>query len=212
MRTSVRSHNGTVVFARRSRTPPQPNRFHTLLGVCVLASAGLIHVDRSATAAQAVPRWLTDGGDAQRTGWQRAEARFTIANARTIELLWKIHLDHAPRQMHALHPALVSGAIATPDGPRSIVVVAGVSDTLFGVDATDGRLRWGRRFESRYRPGPTGYGALCPGGQLATPVLALDGRGDGAIIYAVAWDGRLHAVNVATGSEIGAPAPFLPPD
>jgi len=36
--------------------------------------------------------WLTDGGDPQRTAWQRDERIFTTANVTDMKLLWKIKL------------------------------------------------------------------------------------------------------------------------
>ena len=31
-------------------------------------------------------------------------------------------------------------------------------------------------------------------------------------IYAIAWDGRLHQINAADGSDVASPDKFLPPD
>src|ERR1044071_4933971 len=72
--------------------------------------------------------WLTDGGNPERTAWQRDEKVLTTANVKDMKLLWKIKLDNQPRQMHSLLPALVVGRVSTSAGPKQIVVVAGVSD------------------------------------------------------------------------------------
>jgi hypothetical protein len=51
---------------------------------------------------------------------------------------------------------------------------------------------------------------LCPGGQLATPVV---GPGNGAgkyTLYTVSWDGHLHELNVADGEDVAPPQKFMP--
>ena len=76
--------------------------------------------------------WLTDGGDPQRTAWQRNETILTKANVKDMKLLWKIQLDNQPRQMHNLFPPLIAGSVSTPSGDKEIAVVAGVSDNVYG--------------------------------------------------------------------------------
>ena len=39
------------------------------------------------------PEWTTDSFDAQRDGWQRSEAAISTANAKNIQLLWKVKTD-----------------------------------------------------------------------------------------------------------------------
>src|SRR5215470_18882914 len=79
--------------------------------------------------------WLTDDGDSQRTAWQRDERIITTANARDMKLLWKIKLDNQPRELHNLLPALVVGRVNTASGPKQIVIVTGVSDNIYAIDA-----------------------------------------------------------------------------
>src|SRR5260370_32453413 len=57
--------------------------------------------------------WLTDGGDAQRTGWQQHETVLSTDTIKDMRLLWKIHLDNQPREMHALFPPLIAGRVTT---------------------------------------------------------------------------------------------------
>ena len=61
--------------------------------------------------------WLTDGGDAQRTSWQRHETLISPATVKNMALLWKVKLDNPPREMHNLFAPLVIGDL----------VVAGVT-------------------------------------------------------------------------------------
>src|SRR5262249_24731312 len=128
-------------------------------------------------------------------------------------LLWTRHVENEPRQMHALLPPLVLGQVAIGNSAREIVVLAGVSDNLFGIDAASGALLWSLHFDSAFKPSVgRGYGALCPGGQTATPV-AIPGETRGTyVVYALSWDGRLRTVDPATGRETRPPEPFLPPD
>ncbi len=158
--------------------------------------------------------WLTDGGDSRRTAWQRDETIFSKDSISEMKLLWKITLDNEPRQMHSLFPVLIADGVHTSEGPKEIAIVTGVSDNLFGIDASNGELIWKKRFENTYQPeGETqAHYTLCPGGIMATPVI---GRGDTPgkyTIYAASWDGRLHRLNVADGTDVAPPAKFMPPD
>src|SRR5918996_5622559 len=114
--------------------------------------------------------WLTDGGDPQRTAWQRDEKILTMANVKNMKLLWKIKLDNQPRQMHSLLPALIVGRVNTSGGPKQIVIVTGVSDNIYAIDADKGEIIWQKRFENTWTPAASGRGAyvLCPGGITAT--------------------------------------------
>ena len=155
--------------------------------------------------------WLTDGGDPQRTAWQRHETILTKDNVKNMKLLWKITLDNQPRQMHNLFPPLIAGGVSTASGDKEIAVVTGVSDNIYAIDVAKGMLLWKKTFDSTYRDvtGGRGGGVLCPGGLTATPVLEKTARGK-YVAYAVSWDGRLRKLDVATGEEIEPPALFLP--
>ena len=72
--------------------------------------------------------WLTDGGDPQRTAWQRNETILTKDNVKDMKLLWKIQLDNQPRQMHNLFPPLIAGSVST--------VADAAQTTAVGVDST----------------------------------------------------------------------------
>ena len=182
------------------------------LGGAVFYLATLIA--QTPQTSQGPADWLTDGGDPQRTAWQRNETILSPTTAKNIKLLWKIKLDNEPRQMHALFPPLIVGRVTTTSGPKQIAVVAGVSDNLYGIDVATGTLLWKRHFDSTYTPVPGGRGGgvLCPGGQTATPVIAPTATPGKYVLYAASWDGRLRKVDVATGEEIEPPALFMPPN
>ena len=174
----------------------------TLL-LCALSGAPLVAAE-----------WLTDGGDSKRTGWQRDESILSRDSISQMKLLWKIQVDNEPRQMHSLFPVLVADGVETAEGTKEIALVTGVSDNLYGIDAKTGDLIWKKHFENTDQPqGPTQpHYTLCPGGIMATPVI---GPGDAAgrfVVYAASWDGRLHRLNLADGTEVAPPAAFMPPD
>src|ERR1051326_331255 len=69
--------------------------------------------------------WLTDGGNVQRTAWQREEKLISTATAKDIKLLWKLKLDNEPRVMHSLFPPLIVSRVNMPGGPKEIAIEAG---------------------------------------------------------------------------------------
>jgi outer membrane protein assembly factor BamB len=158
--------------------------------------------------------WLTDGGDSRRNNWQRDETILTKANVGNMQLLWKQKLDNEPRQMHSLLEPLVIGEVDTKQGKKQMVIQAGVSDNVFALDAKTGELLWKRHFESTFKPEPgdRGPSVLCPGGMTANVTIGPGEKPGQYIIYAAAWDGRLHKLNAADGEELTPPAAFMPPN
>ena len=65
--------------------------FSTAAAVLFVAAAWTAAVP----AAQATRKadWLTDGGDPQRTSWQRHETILSKNNVKDMKLLWKIQTD-----------------------------------------------------------------------------------------------------------------------
>ena len=152
--------------------------------------------------------WLTDGHDPQRTGWQRDETILTTSNVANLKLLWKIKTGNEPRQMHNLFPPLIVQRVNTPNGPKEMALLAGVSDNLYGIDVASGQIVWKKHFDSENLTGSGGI--LCPGGQTATPVVAPTATPGKYTIYAVSWQGQLHQLNLADGEDIAPPALFMP--
>ncbi len=168
-----------------------------------------------ASAQSKLADWLTDGGDIERTGWQKNETILSPTSVKNMKLLWKTKLDNEPRQMHNLLPVLIASNVKTTSGPKQIVLVTGVSDNLYALDADTGAQLWKLHFESTWTPpatGGRGAGILCPGGITATPVIGPGKAAGEYIVYAAAWDGRLHRIDLATGKEIEKPAKFMPPN
>jgi len=81
--------------------------------------------------------WLTDGGDPQRTGWQRNETILNKDNVKGLAVRWKTKLDNEPREMHSLFPPMIASNIPTRDGPKEIAIEAGSSDNIYGIDTAN---------------------------------------------------------------------------
>src|ERR1700681_2267732 len=79
--------------------------------------------------------YLMEGADNGRTGWLKGDNSFNVENVRNMKLLWKTKLDSVPREMHNLFPPMIATAVSTSGGTKEILIVAGVSDDLFALDA-----------------------------------------------------------------------------
>src|SRR5690348_10882051 len=91
--------------------------------------------------------WTTDGGDTQRSGWQKDEHILTTSNVKGMKLLWKAATGNQPRALHGLMPALVVEKVSTTAGVKQVVLVSGISDNLYAMDAADGTIIWKKHFD-----------------------------------------------------------------
>jgi outer membrane protein assembly factor BamB len=189
------------------------HRLFSKLAAATLLFVGLAFWSPQPQAQKA--EWLMDGGDVERTGWQKNETILSTTTVKNMKLLWKTKLDNEPRQMHNLLPVLIANNVKTANGNKQIVLATGVTDNLYGLDAETGEQIWKLHFQSTWTApasGGRGAGILCPGGITATPVIGR-GKADGEyIVYAAAWDGTLRRVDLATGKEIAPPSKFMPPN
>lgn len=153
--------------------------------------------------------WPTDGGNPQRTNWQKDETILTKENVGNLKVLWKLKLENTPRQMHSLFPPLIIGQVSTAGGVKQIALEAGVSDNIYAIDADKGEILWKKHFE--YPPPARNGGAtdpLCPGGLTATPVIGQPNASGVRTVYVLAGNGDLHFLNLATGEELSPAVPF----
>src|SRR4051812_25825857 len=97
-------------------------------------SIATLHAQRSAAPASAPYDWTTDGGDNQRTGWNKNETTLTKDNVKNLKLLWKIETSNQVRALHALMPVLVLGSLSTAAGPKQVGFVTGISDNIYAFD------------------------------------------------------------------------------
>ena len=161
-------------------------------------------------AAPPLGDWLTDGGDPQRTGWQRNETILTKDNVKGLAIRWKTKLDNEPREMHNLFPPMIVSNIPTRDGPKEVAIEAGSADNIYGIDTANGKVLWKKHFSyNSEKPARLG-GPLCPGGLVVTPTIGLPAANGQRTAYAVSGDGMMHFLNVADGEDVQPPADFMP--
>ncbi|NUR54660.1 MAG: PQQ-binding-like beta-propeller repeat protein [Acidobacteria bacterium] len=189
------------------------------LACAVIAPLGA-QTQPSSHAPQLVD-WLTDGGDNQRTGWNRDEQILTKANVGSLKLLWKLQTDNEPRALHSLMPVLVVGQLPTTNGPKQVGFVAGISDNLYAFDVETGKVLWQKHWTYEQPAGrggggggqpqprdPRHLGFLRPGGSSDTPVIGPPDAQGRRPIYFVTGDGTLHTLNAADGTDLQPPFMF----
>jgi len=122
-------------------------------------------------------QWLTAQADAQRTSWISSDPRISVETLSKggFELQWKVKLDNPPRGTHGLAQGVTANGV-TLFVPMSIV--AGSSNTVYGLDNDTGYTVWRRQFDLPL-PSPT---AGCAGGitSAATRIVKLDGSSTAA--------------------------------
>jgi hypothetical protein len=169
----------------------------------------------SAQSAAALHDWTTDGGDNQRTGWNRNEKTLTKENVKDLKLLWKLHTDNPVRALHSLMPVLVIGQLNTPAGTRQVGYVSGISDNLYAFDVESGKVLWQKHWDyplpsvagsgggrAAEPQDPAHLGFLRPGGSSDTPVIGPVNAQGRRPIYFVSGDGMLHTLDAATGEDL----------
>ena len=191
----------------------ESKKYFAALALVAIGAAFPIAQSPITQSPVAMADWLTDGGNPQRTAWQKDERILNVSNVKGMKLLWTYKTDNEPREMHALFPPLIVGRVLTAGGPKQVAVVAGVSDNIYAIDVANGSLLWKHHFDTTFSPPPgVGFGTLCPGGITATPVIGPGKTPGSYVVYAAAWDGRLHQLDVATGKAIAPSELFMPPN
>jgi outer membrane protein assembly factor BamB len=190
------------------------NMRKTFILIVLVVCCGLTWTVRAQRQAAAKPAdWLTDGGDVQRTGWQRNESTLTKDSVKNLKVVWKLQLDNQPREMHSLLPVLIVGQINTAAGPKELAIVAGSSDNIYAIDVRAGQILWKKHLD--YPPQKTSRrvgDTLCPGGQTATPVIGPPDAAGRRTLYALDGSGALRQLNVADGQEIAPRVKYTWPD
>ncbi len=153
--------------------------------------------------------WPTDGFNSQRTNWQLNEKILTKDNVKNLKILWTIKLENVPHEMHSLFPPLIIDRVMTTSGPKQIAIEAGIDDRLYAIDVETGKVLWKTHFEypTPARAGHPGD-PLCPTGQTATPVIGPPDSAGVRTVYALAGDGKIHSLNIATGDDVAPPFAF----
>ena len=149
--------------------------------------------------------WLTYAHDPQRTGYNPSEKQLSPANVAGLSLLWETSLENAPVALSALTAPLVADDVQTSAGQKTLVFLAGSSNTFFAVDAENGKVVWSRTLTSLAVPKEEPF-YLCPNTPNATPVIDKAHQ----IIYTIGVDGRVYGLDLATGKVRFGPFAFIP--
>ena len=151
--------------------------------------------------------WLTYGHDPQRTGWAFEETTLTPENVPNLGLKWKSKLKNESYRLSALTAPVVAGGISTSRGVRNVVYVAGITGTVFALDAETGEELWNHAFKLVVLPGKGGYQGtfLCPNGITATPVIDKST----SMLYVIAGDGALYGLDLGSGRVRYGPVQFV---
>src|SRR5690348_15839985 len=151
--------------------------------------------------------WLTDGGDLQRSGWNKDEKTLSKDNINTMKLLWKIDTGNGARDLHSLMTPLVVDSVPTSSGPKQIVYVVGSSDNLYAVDAKTGKTVWQRHFTYPAPPSrgggggfgqqptdPKHQGSLQPEGTTDVPVIGPPYTSGDSSLYVDHGGSNIHSI------------------
>jgi outer membrane protein assembly factor BamB len=149
--------------------------------------------------------WPTFGHDPQRSGWASEEDTLSPENVKGLELKWNTQVDNVPLALNGLMPPVVSANVVTPQGVKTVVYVAGSSDTFFALDAQDGKVIWNRTFDSAVLPRYESF-YLCPNSVNATPTIDKSRN----IVYTIARDGKLYGLDLGSGETKFGPFQFVP--
>jgi outer membrane protein assembly factor BamB len=176
----------------------QPFRLIRIATCGLLFSASLIAGD-----------WPMFGHDPQRSGWAIEENTLSPDNVSTLKLQWKTRVNNQFYSLSALTAPVVMARVPTGKAERSVVYVAGISGTVFALDARTGEVVWTRTLRSMATPRKAGLQGtfLCPNGITATP-LADEKTG---LLYVIAADGALYGLDLGTGSIQYGPMPLVAP-
>jgi hypothetical protein len=187
---------------------PTGNR---ILPIAVFA-CGVALTSQVARAAD----WLNAGGDPQRSNWQRREKVITTANAKNLQLIWKLKLSQADRDLTA---PVILGHLVTNRGKKELIYVADSDNNVYSVDADLGRLFWKRGIQtegssctSRAVSTLTAAPALTPGSPLPPGATEEDEDAPEPLrpLYVLSSDGMLHKLHPGTGADMGDPRKFVP--
>ena len=197
-------------------------------------SSALAIISLACTAmanGQVAMDWPTIGGDAQRTGWAKADGLITKENVKDFQLVLKRKFDvlkeKGPR---SLASPVVMGRLISYKGFKELAFVAGSSDNLWSIDVDLNRVFWHKRYETAAgTPKAANGSGLCSASITAAPALnitfsfvatrprvAITGVQASANAasprpaFAVSSDGKLHFVNTSTGEDAIPPVNFLP--
>jgi hypothetical protein len=183
--------------------------------------------------------WPTFGNDAQRTGWEKSDSRFTKDDvAKGFQLLWKRKVETKTKGPLKLTPPVLVGTLVGSRGFKELAFSAGSDDSIYVMDADLDRIYWQKHLEYKSDKPKAAPTAACPGTTAMPTLLPIGFRrpaprppagAPGGIaaagpaprpqpnpafavrnVYLITTDGNLHKLNVDSGNESGQPTSVLP--
>jgi outer membrane protein assembly factor BamB len=152
--------------------------------------------------------WLTFGYDQQRSGWNQGEKTLTKQSVGRLKLLWTTQLDVQPLDvaLSTLTSPLAVSGVDTPQGQKNLLFVVGINDTIYAIDADNGKVVWQKVFSNLGKP-VRAANTNCSNTEQATPVIDKEKR----LIYFTMSDGKLRGLDLATGEERLSATQFVAP-
>ena len=124
--------------------------------------------------------WLTWGYDPERSGWNRAETTLSKENVSRLVLQWSAQLPIPPREiaLSTLTAPLVVEGVTTSRGRRTLVFVVGSNDTVFAIDADNGKVIWQKAFPNTLTPpqAATAFSAISHASELGATMATRSPR------------------------------------
>jgi outer membrane protein assembly factor BamB len=141
--------------------------------------------------------WTTWGYDQSRTGWNKAETTLSKDNVSKLELKWATQTNTPSEYvvLSTLTAPLVAN-VATPQGARTYVIVAGSNDSIYAINGDTGKISWQRSFPNGLTPKKPAD-TMCSNTQNATPVIDKAA----GIVYFNTTDGKLRGLSLLDGEE-----------
>jgi len=170
---------------------------------CWLLSGAILFLLTSGQGAMA-DDWPTFAHDPERSGSSPEDA-FSPQNVGRLELKWATQVDNIPLALNSLTAPIVASRVSTTQGNKTVVYVAGSSDTFFALNVDDGKILWKRTFNSAVLPDSESF-YLCPNAVNATPVIDEDRK----VVYSIARDGKLYGLDLGSGATKFGPSQFIP--
>ena len=171
---------------------------------CALAGLVFSFLPQASTAQS---EWLTWGHDPERTGSNPGENILNKNNVSQLEVKWTAQISTAPKEyVLSTMTAPVVVTVNTSQGPASRLFVVGSDNTVFAIDAANGKVVW-RKANPNSLKEPQKGDYRCPNTQNATPVIDKDA----SIIYVSTSDGMLRGFSLIDGEDRIPPIKFTDP-
>ena len=140
-----------------------PRKAHILLAIGCLAGLSPWELQARGQSVGA-PEWTTGSYNQFRDAWQRNESKISPQNAKSISLLWKVKVPVKTMGMQSFREPLIVSGVSTAAGVKTLAIVVGASNEVYGIDAENGTVVWQRKLdwasEKPQEPGE-GRGFIC---------------------------------------------------